>query len=75
MRRIAWAPGGVHLSNYDVVSFLVAVGLMVMLQYIVYRTKFGVSMRAVSFDATVTLTAADAEPVAQTAPASLETAP
>jgi branched-chain amino acid transport system permease protein len=51
--RIAWAPGGVHLSNYDVVSFLVAVGLMVMLQFIVYRTKFGVSMRAVSFDSTV----------------------
>ena len=51
--RIAWEPGGVYLSNYDVVSFVVAVGLMLMLQYIVYRTKFGTSMRAVSFDSTV----------------------
>jgi branched-chain amino acid transport system permease protein len=51
--RVAWEPAGVHISNYDVVSFLVAVGLMLMLQYIVYRTRFGVSMRAVSFDSTV----------------------
>jgi branched-chain amino acid transport system permease protein len=51
--RIAWEVGGVHLSNYDVVSFVVAVGLMALLQFIVYRTKFGVSMRAVSFDSTV----------------------
>jgi branched-chain amino acid transport system permease protein len=51
--RIGWQPGGVYLSNYDVVSFLVAVGLMIMLQVIVYRTKFGTSMRAVSFDSTV----------------------
>jgi branched-chain amino acid transport system permease protein len=51
--RIAWSPGGVYLSNYDVVSFIVAIGLMALLQYIVYRTRFGVSMRAVSFDSTV----------------------
>jgi branched-chain amino acid transport system permease protein len=51
--RVGWQPGGVFVSNYDVVSFLVAVGLMVMLQFIVYRTKFGTSMRAVSFDSTV----------------------
>ena len=44
---------GVHLSNYDVVSFLLAVGLMLMLQYIVYRTRFGTSMRAVSFDSQI----------------------
>ena len=44
---------GVHLSNYDLVSFLLAVGLMLMLQYIVYRTRFGTSMRAVSFDAQI----------------------
>jgi branched-chain amino acid transport system permease protein len=51
--RVAWEPAGVYLSNYDVLSFVVAVGLMIMLQYIVYRTKFGTSMRAVSFDSTV----------------------
>jgi len=42
--------GGVNLSNYDVFGFGVAVGLMVALQFIVYRTRFGTAMRAVSFD-------------------------
>jgi branched-chain amino acid transport system permease protein len=51
--RIGWEPGGVYISNYDVVSFVVAVLLMLMLQYIVYKTKFGTSMRAVSFDSQI----------------------
>jgi branched-chain amino acid transport system permease protein len=51
--RIGWEPGGVYISNYDVVSFCVAVGLMLMLEYIVYRTKFGTAMRAVSFDSQI----------------------
>jgi len=42
--------GGVHVSNYDVVSFLVAVAFMLGLQWIVFRTRFGMAMRAVSFD-------------------------
>jgi branched-chain amino acid transport system permease protein len=41
---------GVNLSNYDIIGFLVAVALMLGLQYIVYRTRFGTAMRAVSFD-------------------------
>ena len=41
---------GVSLSNLDVYGLLVAVVLMVVLQCIVYRTKFGTAMRAVSFD-------------------------
>jgi branched-chain amino acid transport system permease protein len=52
-RRAEFEPYGVHVSNYDIVSFLVAVGLMFALQFIVYRTKFGVAMRAVSFDAKI----------------------
>jgi branched-chain amino acid transport system permease protein len=49
--RVDWTVlGGVHVSNYDVVSFLVAVGFMLGLQWIVYRTRFGTAMRAVSFD-------------------------
>jgi branched-chain amino acid transport system permease protein len=51
--RVDFAPFGVHLSNYDLVSLAVAVGLMFALQFIVYRTKFGVAMRAVSFDANI----------------------
>jgi branched-chain amino acid transport system permease protein len=53
LTRVDWEPGGVHISNYDVISLAVAIGLMLALQYIVYRTKFGTSMRAVSFDAQV----------------------
>ncbi|ABS28593.1 branched-chain amino acid ABC transporter permease [Anaeromyxobacter sp. Fw109-5] len=41
---------GVAISNYDVIGLLVAVGLMLALQFIVYRTRFGTAMRAVSFD-------------------------
>jgi branched-chain amino acid transport system permease protein len=40
----------VRLLNWQVMSFLIAVGLMVALQVLVYRTKFGKAMRAVSFD-------------------------
>jgi branched-chain amino acid transport system permease protein len=36
--------------NYQVLSILIAVGLMVALQYLVFRTRFGTAMRAVSFD-------------------------
>ncbi len=41
---------GVDLSNYDVYGLLLAFGLMMLLQFIVFRTKFGTAMRAVSFD-------------------------
>ena len=40
----------VAISNYDVISLGTAILLMLGLQYIVYKTKFGVAMRAVSFD-------------------------
>lgn len=36
--------------NWQVMSLLIAVGLMVGLQYLVYRTHFGRAMRAVSYD-------------------------
>jgi branched-chain amino acid transport system permease protein len=52
-QTVGWQPFGVYISNYDVISFLVAVGLMLALQYIVFRTKFGTAMRAVSFDSQV----------------------
>jgi branched-chain amino acid transport system permease protein len=51
--RVGWNVLGVELSNYDVVSLVVAFTFMVALQLIVYRTKFGTAMRAVSFDPTV----------------------
>jgi branched-chain amino acid transport system permease protein len=36
--------------NWQVLSFAIAVGLMVALQYLVFKTRFGRAMRAVSFD-------------------------
>lgn len=44
---------GVSLSNYDIIGFGVALVLMLGLQYIVYKTRFGTAMRAVSFDSQV----------------------
>ena len=41
---------GVIVPRIDLVGFAVAVALMAGLQYIVYRTRFGTAMRAVSFD-------------------------
>ncbi|HEX8441691.1 branched-chain amino acid ABC transporter permease [Archangium sp.] len=40
----------VVLWNWQIISLLVAVAMMVALQYLVYRTRFGRAMRAVSFD-------------------------
>jgi branched-chain amino acid transport system permease protein len=48
--REDWSVGGVSLSNYDVYGLAIAFALMIGLQLIVYRTKFGTAMRAVSFD-------------------------
>jgi branched-chain amino acid transport system permease protein len=49
--RVDWTVlGGVHVSNYDLVSLGVAVAFMLGLQWIVFRTRFGTAMRAVSFD-------------------------
>jgi branched-chain amino acid transport system permease protein len=48
--RVAWDLGGVAFSNLDVVSLAVAFGFMLLLQLVVYRTRFGTAMRAVSFD-------------------------
>jgi branched-chain amino acid transport system permease protein len=50
---VDWTPFGVSISNYDIVSLVVAFAFMGVLQFIVYKTKFGTAMRAVSFDPTV----------------------
>ena len=42
--------GGVVTTNYQLIVLGVAVVFMGLLQYIVYRTKFGRAMRAVSFN-------------------------
>ena len=44
---------GVTVPRIDVLGFAVAVALMTALQLVVFRTRFGKAMRAVSFDARV----------------------
>jgi branched-chain amino acid transport system permease protein len=47
----AWHLGGVAVRKVDRIVFGTAVTLMVGLQLLIYRTKFGTAMRAVSFNA------------------------
>ncbi|HEY8130498.1 MAG TPA: branched-chain amino acid ABC transporter permease [Thermoanaerobaculia bacterium] len=42
--------GGITTTNYQVIVLVVAMIFMALLQYIVYGTKFGRAMRAVSFN-------------------------
>jgi branched-chain amino acid transport system permease protein len=42
--------GDVVIWNWQVISLGIAVALMVGLQYLVFKTRFGMAMRAVSFD-------------------------
>jgi branched-chain amino acid transport system permease protein len=42
--------GGVTISKAQIMIFIVSLALMMLLQWIVYRTKVGAAMRAVSFN-------------------------
>src|SRR5438132_10907853 len=42
--------GGITTTNYQMIVLVVAVAFMALLQYIIYGTKFGRAMRAVSFN-------------------------
>lgn len=53
IRPTEWVVFGDHdvvIWNWQVISFAIAVSLMVGLQYLVFQTRFGRAMRAVSFD-------------------------
>ena len=50
LERVPYEFLGVNTSNYDLIGLGVAFALMLGLQWIVYRTRFGTAMRAVSFD-------------------------
>jgi branched-chain amino acid transport system permease protein len=42
--------GGITTTNYQVIVLVVALAFMALLQYIIYGTKFGRAMRAVSYN-------------------------
>lgn len=48
--KINFFAGKVYMTNQQLVIFVVTIVLMLLLQYIVHRTKVGKAMRAVSFD-------------------------
>lgn len=50
MTKLTFFDGNVYLTNQQAVIFIVTIVLMFLLQYIVYKTKIGKAMRAVSFD-------------------------
>lgn len=42
--------GALNITNIQVIVFVVALAMLAMLQFVVYRTKMGIAMRGVSFD-------------------------
>lgn len=47
---VTWNVGGINVTNVQVIVLVVAVLMLAMLQFIVYRTKIGMAMRGVSYD-------------------------
>ncbi len=50
--NITWTLGGVTLSSLQLIIIVLSLGLMFLLDYIVYRTPVGMAMRAISWDKT-----------------------
>ncbi len=47
---VGWEAAGIRVTNIEAVIFGVTVACLLLLQYIVFRTKVGRAMRAVSYD-------------------------
>jgi branched-chain amino acid transport system permease protein len=52
IRNITWTVEGVSFSSLQVLIISLSVGLMVLLDFVVYRTRAGMAMRAISWDRT-----------------------
>jgi branched-chain amino acid transport system permease protein len=50
--NITWTLGGVTFSSLQLIIIVLSLGLMFLLDYIVYRTPVGMAMRAISWDKT-----------------------
>ncbi len=50
--NITWTLGGVTFSSLQSIIIVLSLGLMFLLDYIVYRTPVGMAMRAISWDKT-----------------------
>ncbi|MFO1430418.1 MAG: branched-chain amino acid ABC transporter permease [Candidatus Competibacteraceae bacterium] len=52
LENITWTLGGVTFSSLQLIIIVLSLGLMFLLDYIVYRTPVGMAMRAISWDKT-----------------------
>jgi branched-chain amino acid transport system permease protein len=52
LENVTWTLGGVTFSSLQLIIIVLSLGLMFLLDYIVYRTPVGVAMRAISWDKT-----------------------
>ena len=53
IKNVTWTIGGVSISSLQIIIILISIVLMVMLDFIVQRTKVGMAMRAISWDKTI----------------------
>ncbi len=51
--NITWTIGGVTISSLKIIIIALAIGLMLLLDFIVRRTMVGMAMRAISWDKTI----------------------
>lgn len=50
MEDVVWRLGSVSVTNVQVLIMVVVVAMLVLLQWLVYRTRIGAAMRTVSYD-------------------------
>ncbi len=50
IKNVTWTVGGVSISSLQIIIVVISIVLMLMLDFIVQRTKVGMAMRAISWD-------------------------
>lgn len=50
IKNVTWTIGGVSISSLQIIIIVISIVLMIMLDFIVQRTKVGMAMRAISWD-------------------------
>lgn len=53
IKNTTWTVGGVSISSLQIIIIVISIVLMLMLDFIVQRTKVGMAMRAISWDKTI----------------------
>ncbi len=53
IKNVTYTIGGVSISSLQIIIIVISIVLMIMLDFIVQRTKVGMAMRAISWDKTI----------------------